>query len=178
MFNHTIARDRRWRETENHMEQERAPAPKKLTVFARAARIKRIFARLNEGLGYDEIAREERLTARRVRQIVTEVLDRREVDGDSAHALLQLGRLGPALRAAGEAVAEGDVRAIAPLVKVLDWLDRYQKTARTIRADVKRKRLPASDEVVMAELKRRMRESVVQELAAEGAAQQAAAAEQ
>ena len=28
----------------------------------------------------------------RVRQIVTEVLDRREVDGDSAHALLQLGR--------------------------------------------------------------------------------------
>jgi hypothetical protein len=160
------------------MEQERAPAPKKLTVFARAARIRRIFARLNEGLAYDEIAREERLTARRVRQIVTEVLDRREVDGDSAHALLQLGRLAPALRAAGEAVAEGDVRAIAPLVKVLDRLDRYQKTARTIRADDKRKRRPARDEVVMAELKRRMRESVVQELAAEGAAQQAAAAEQ
>ena len=84
-------------ETENDMEQESAPAPKKrLTAFGRTARRKRIFARLNEGWAYDEIAREERLTAHRVRQIVTEVLDRREVDGDSAHALLQLGRLGPA----------------------------------------------------------------------------------
>ena len=79
------------------MEQESAPVPKKqLTAFGRTARRKRIFARLNEGWAYDEIAREERLTAHRVRQIVTEVLDRREVDGNSAHALLQLGRLGPA----------------------------------------------------------------------------------
>ena len=154
------------------MEQESAPVPKKrLTAIGKAARCKRIFARLNEGFAYDEIAREERLTARRVRQIVTDVLDRREVDGDSAHALLQLGRLGPALRAAGEAVAGGDVRAIAPLVKVLDRLDRYQKTARTIQADHKRIRTPASDTVVLGELKRRMRESVMQEMAAERAAQ-------
>ena len=100
------------------MEQELAPVPKKrLTAIGKAARCKRIFARLNEGFAYDEIAREERLTARRVRQIVTDVLDRREVDGDSAHALLQLGRLGPARRAVGEVVAGGDVRAIAPLVR-------------------------------------------------------------
>ena len=160
------------------MEQESAPAPKKrLTAVGKAARRKRIFARLNEGFAYDEIAREERLTARRVRQIVTEVLDRREVDGDSAHALLQLGRLGPALRAAGEAVAGGDVRAIAPLVKVLDRLDRYQKAARTSRADHKRIRMPASDKIVVGELMRRVRQSVAQEMAAELAAQPMAEAE-
>jgi hypothetical protein len=65
------------------MEQESAPAPKKrLTAFGRTARRQRIFARLNEGFAHVEIAGEERLTARRVRQIV---LARREVDGDSAH---------------------------------------------------------------------------------------------
>ena len=79
------------------MEQELAPGAEETAHrLGRTARRKRIFARLNEGWAYDEIAREERLTARRVRQIVTEVLDRREVDGDFAHALLQLGRLGPA----------------------------------------------------------------------------------
>jgi len=34
--------------------------------------------RLREGFGYDEIAREEKLTERRVRQIVTETLEGRE----------------------------------------------------------------------------------------------------
>ena len=34
------------------------------------------------------------------------------------------------MRVATAAVEEGDVRAIAPLLKVLDRLDRYQKTAK------------------------------------------------
>ena len=76
------------------MEQIAAPAPKKrLTEFGRRARQKRIFVRLREGWAYDEIAREERLTAARVRQIVSEVLQKREVDDSSAHALLQLSCL-------------------------------------------------------------------------------------
>jgi hypothetical protein len=37
-----------------------------------------------------------------------------------------------AMRLAGEAVADGDVRAIARLLKVLDRLDRYQ---RVVKAD-------------------------------------------
>ena len=83
------------------MEQIAAPAPKKrLTEFGRRARQKRIFARLREGWAYDEIAREERLTAARVRQIVSEVLQKREVDDSSAHALLQLSCLAPRLRTA------------------------------------------------------------------------------
>ena len=112
-----------------------AAAGKPLTGFGKAARRKRIFARLRDGWAYEEIAREEGITARRARQIVSEALKQREVEDDADHALLQLSRLEPALRAASEAVGKGDVKAIAPLVKVLDRLDHYQKAARTETLD-------------------------------------------
>jgi hypothetical protein len=112
------------------MENEAVPAPKRrLNALARVLRRGRIFARLREGWAYDEIAREEKLTAERVRQIVRETLDRRPLDEETDHAKLQLARLQAAMRIASEAVAGGDVTAIAPLVKVLDRLDRYQRTA-------------------------------------------------
>ncbi len=113
----------------------RAAAKKQLTGFGKAARRKRIFARLREGWAYDEIAREEQITSRRARQIVAEALQRREVDDGADHALLQLSRLEPALRVASEAVGKGDVKAIAPLMKVLDRLDHYQKTAHAETTD-------------------------------------------
>jgi len=102
------------------MAQGSAAPKRRLARDGKAARRKRIFARLREGWGYDEIAREERVPARRVRETVSEVLRRREVDDGPARAL---PRLGPTLRAAGEAVADGDVRVIAALTKVLDRLD-------------------------------------------------------
>jgi hypothetical protein len=98
------------------------------TAFGRAARAKRIFARLREGWAYDEVAREERLSPQRVRQIVSEVLDKRIVDRGQDHAQLQLARLAPALRVAGEALSGGDVKAIGPFLKVLKQLDTYQVT--------------------------------------------------
>ena len=107
-----------------------AAARKSLTGFGKTARRKRIFALLRDGWAYEEIAREEGITARRARQIVSEALRQREVEDDADHALLQLSRLEPALRAASEAVGKGDVKAIAPLMKVLDRLDHYQKAAR------------------------------------------------
>ena len=36
-------------------------------------------------------------------------------------------------RGGGKLVAEGDVRAVAPLMKVLDWLDRRKASARPAR---------------------------------------------
>ncbi len=137
--------------------QKSAPARKKrLTADGKAARQERIFARLREGWAYQEIAREERLTARRVRQIVAEVRRRREVEGGSAHPRLPLSRLGPLLQAAGELVAEGDVRAIAPLMKildkVLDRLDRRETVARAVPVDGdgNRETLPARTSALSA----------------------------
>jgi uncharacterized protein YerC len=92
-------------------------------------RRKRIFARLRDGASYDEIAAEEHLSATRIRQIVSEVLQKRAVDNGSDHAKLQLDRLAPAIQLAAEGIATGDISAITPYLKALDRLDRYQTVA-------------------------------------------------
>jgi hypothetical protein len=121
----------RRRSNEANMENEMTPAPKRrLDARARVLRRGRIFARLREGWAYDEIAEDERVTAERIRQIVREALGKRLLDEETDHAKLQLARLRPAMRIAAEAVADGHIKAINPLLKVLDRLDRYQRTAK------------------------------------------------
>jgi hypothetical protein len=112
------------------MVQETVPAPKRRpNEHMRELRRARIFARLREGWPYAEIAREEGLTDRRIRQIVSETLKKRVVDEPTDHAMLQLARLEPALRLAAEAVVSGDIKAIRYYLKLLDQLDRYRPTA-------------------------------------------------
>ena len=57
---------------------------------------------------------------------MSEVLGKRVIDRNEDHAHLQLERLAPALRLAGEAVKKGDIKAIASLIKVIDRIDRHQ----------------------------------------------------
>ncbi len=160
------------------MDQGFAPQPKRRpSEVAVTARRRRIFARLSQGWASDDIAREEKLTPRRVRQIVAEFLDNREIDDGSRHTLAQLARLGPALKAAGAAVARGDVRAIAPLMKVLDRLDHYQKSAEAKRGEAEPAQLTAGDELVLSEIRRRLRREIEQELREEQTARQAAEAQ-
>jgi predicted transcriptional regulator len=112
------------------MDQNRAPVvTRRLDAYGRILRRGRILARRREGWAYDEIAREEGLTAERIRQIVREVFRKRPVESGSDHAKLQLARLAPALQAAEAAVLKGEVKAIAPFLKVLDRADRWQKLA-------------------------------------------------
>ena len=112
------------------MVQELAPAPRpRLGALGKVQRRKRIFARLREGASYEEIAGEEGVSPERIRQIVSEVLQKRAVDSGADHAKLQLDRLLPAMQLGAEAIAAGDVTAIAPYLKVLDRLDRYQSVA-------------------------------------------------
>ena len=85
---------------------------------------------MREGWAYDEIAGEERLSAERIRQIVSEVLDKRVIDRGVDHAHLQLERLMPALRIVGEAIGRGELKAVAPLIKVIDRLDKHQDDGR------------------------------------------------
>jgi hypothetical protein len=101
---------------------------RRLNVLGKAARRKRIFARLQEGWAYDEIAGEERVSAERIRQIVSEVLDKRVIDRGVDHAHLQLERLMPALRIVGQAIGRRELKAVAPLIKVNDRLDKHQET--------------------------------------------------
>jgi hypothetical protein len=126
------------------MVREMAPASRRrLGAQAMVLRRRRIFARLREGSSYEEIAGEEGVTAERIRQIVSEVLQKRSIDSGADHAKLQLDRLVPVMQVAAEAVAAGDVSAIAPYLKVLDRLDRYQTVAGANQAydDEARKKL-------------------------------------
>jgi DNA-binding CsgD family transcriptional regulator len=111
------------------MVQETAPLRRHLGAIGKMRRRKRIFARLREGASYEEIAAEECVSRERVRQIVSEVLQKRSVDSGADHAKLQLDRLLPAMQLAAEGVASGDIRAIMPYLKVIDRLDRYQAVA-------------------------------------------------
>ena len=104
------------------MEQTSTPG-RRLNVLGKAARRKRIFARLREGWAYDEIA-----SAERIRQIVSEILEKRVIDRGVDHAHLQLERLMPALRIVGEAIGRGELKAVAPLIKLIDRLDKHQTT--------------------------------------------------
>jgi hypothetical protein len=126
------------------MVQEMAPARRRqLGAQGKMARRKRIFARLREGASYEEIGSEEGVSRERIRQIVSEVLQKRAVDSGADHAKLQLDRLTPLMQLAAEAVAAGDIRAITPYLKVLDRLDRYQTVASANQAydDDARKKL-------------------------------------
>jgi hypothetical protein len=126
------------------MNQETArTSRRRLGAHGKMARRRRIFAGLREGLSYDEIAAEEGVTATRIRQIVSEVLQKRAVDSGADHAKLQLDRLAPALQLAAEAIAAGDISAITPYLKALDRLDRYQTVASANQAydDEARKKL-------------------------------------
>jgi predicted transcriptional regulator len=125
------------------MVQEMAPVRRRLRAHGKLARRKRIFARLKEGSSYEEIAAEEGVTRERIRQIVSEVLQKRSVDSGADHAKLQLDRLLPPMQLAAEAIAAGDVTAISPYLKILDRLDRYQTVASANQAydDEARKKL-------------------------------------
>jgi Sigma-70, region 4 len=92
-------------------------------------RRRRVLARLREGLTYDEIAGEEGVSRERIRQIASEVLQKRTVDSGADHAKLQLDRLAPAVQLGAEAIAAGEISAITPFLKAVDRLDCYQSVA-------------------------------------------------
>src|SRR5882724_5513579 len=105
------------------------PSHTRSAAADRGARRVRILASLQEGWSYDKIAVAEGLTRERIRQIVVELLEQREVDPPREHAILQSARLDGALRLAVEKVADGELNAIYPLLKVLERLDKYQGAA-------------------------------------------------
>jgi hypothetical protein len=90
-------------------------------------RRERIFARIKLDLTYQRIARDEGVTDRRIHQIVTDALRRQELDGSTDHALIQRMQLESAHELVAQAVDEGDLGAIDPLLKVLERIDRYRK---------------------------------------------------
>jgi hypothetical protein len=106
------------------------PEPgRRLAPVARAARRRRIFARLRLGWTHEEIGRAERLSRQRIGQIVRQGPDSRAIGCAKAGADRRAARFPPALGAAPRAVARDDLAAIDLLLRVLDRLDRRSEAA-------------------------------------------------
>ncbi len=89
-------------------------------------RLQRVFARIQEGASYTEIAAEENISRERLRQIVRRATLRRgKIYHHPSHKRMQIARLAPALRLAATGVAQGDQKSIPLLLKLVDRLDRY-----------------------------------------------------
>jgi hypothetical protein len=100
-----------------------AAKPLRSTVAART-RARRIFARLIGGQSIRAIATTEKLSVRRVQQIVHQELSRRDANPADDYALIQIARLERALDLLGAQIDAGKPAAAHAFVRILDHLDR------------------------------------------------------
>ena len=84
----------------------------------------RILERLTAGVSAPHIARVENITIRRVRQIIAEMLAKREVDPPAGFVQLQIARLSDAMTVAHTMMMEGDLQAMDRLIRLAGELDR------------------------------------------------------
>jgi len=113
------------------MPSRKPAAPKTPPVPARRPRRpsvesrQRIMDQLITGLPVIRIARAEGLTVRRVRQIIAEMLAKRELDPAAGFVQIQIARLSEAMAIAHELMLNGDLAAMDRFVKLASELDRY-----------------------------------------------------
>ena len=121
-----------------------APSAKPARSSADAhKRAQRIFARLIGGQSIRAIAAAERLSVRRVQQIVRQQLERRNANPADDYALLQIARLERALDLIGGQIDAGKPAAVHAFVRVLDHLNRLAPNRLRLRATA----LQVGDEV-------------------------------
>jgi DNA-binding CsgD family transcriptional regulator len=90
----------------------------------KAERNVRLFNLLKSGVPIAEIALQEGLSVRRARELVQEMLERREVDPPAGFAQLQIGRLSDAMMVAYAAMMEGNLQALDRVLRIVGELDR------------------------------------------------------
>jgi hypothetical protein len=85
----------------------------------------RIMDLLISGMPVIRIARLEGLTVRRVRQIIAEMLAKRELDPAAGYVQIQIARLNEAMIVAHDMMTGGDLAAMDRFLKLTAELDRY-----------------------------------------------------
>src|SRR3984885_6528698 len=94
----------------------------------REALIKRreaYFDLLVSGYSIEQIASHTKRSASAVRRAVGQAVAKRQLDAPEDYARLQVARLTKALRCADVSLEEGDLKAIAPFLKVVRELNLY-----------------------------------------------------
>jgi hypothetical protein len=83
------------------------------------------FDLLVSGYSVEQIASHTKTSPSAVRRAVGQALAKRQLDAPEDYARLQVARLTKALRCADVSLEEGDLRAIAPFMKVVRELNLY-----------------------------------------------------
>jgi hypothetical protein len=83
------------------------------------------FELVSAGHSYAEVANRLMVSERTVRRDVARVIAERRLDAPERYIHLQVDRLTRALRAADGQIERGDMKAVAPLIKLIGALDRY-----------------------------------------------------
>ena len=83
------------------------------------------FEALAGGFTAEQIAETAKVSVKTVRREIDRAIAGRRFDAPERYAHLQVARLTKALRFADGLIERGDVRGLAPLVKIVGELDRY-----------------------------------------------------
>jgi hypothetical protein len=83
------------------------------------------FELVSAGHSYAEVAKRLMVSERTVRRDVARVIEERRLDAPERFIHVQVDRLTRALRTADGRVERGDMKAVAPLIKLIGALDRY-----------------------------------------------------
>ena len=106
-------------------ERARKRAAGKILREALIKRREMYFDLLVSGYSIEQIASHAKTSVSAVRRAVGQALAKRRLDTPEDYARLQVARLTKALRCADVSLEEGDLKAIAPFVKVVRELNLY-----------------------------------------------------
>jgi hypothetical protein len=106
-------------------ERARKRAAGKVLREALIKRRETYFDLLVSGYSIEQIASHTKTSASAVRRAVGQALAKRRLDAPEDYARLQVARLTKALRCADVSLEEGDMKAIAPFLKVVRELNLY-----------------------------------------------------
>jgi len=100
-------------------------AASRARCLARAERREEMLEDVAGGVEFSVIARQYGVSVKTVRREIGRALDERWTETPQRHLRLQNERLSRAVRALEDALLNGDIAAVDPLLRVLDRLDRY-----------------------------------------------------
>ena len=106
-------------------ERARKRAAGKILREALIKRREMYFDLLVSGYSIEQIASHTKTSVSAVRRAVGQALAKRQLDAPGDYARLQVARLTKALRCADVSLEEGDLKAIAPFLKVVRELNLY-----------------------------------------------------
>jgi hypothetical protein len=112
-------------ELKPNSERARKRAMSKIRREALIKRREAYFDLLVSGYSIEQIASHTKTSPSAVRRAVGQALAKRQLDAPEDYARLQVARLTKALRCADVSLEEGDLKAIAPFVKVVRELNIY-----------------------------------------------------